>query len=115
MEAVPGGDLDTVPAYDHDPAGFETTVLELLSRHAPLSYQRIDQDAFGVTRPQDVLQGAITPCVRQDWTRLGDGTYAVALGDAHSLLDPVVAQGANTGSWSAFVVGEEIVAADHGL
>jgi 2-polyprenyl-6-methoxyphenol hydroxylase-like FAD-dependent oxidoreductase len=90
-------------------------VLELLARHAPLSHDLVDPETFAVTRPLDVLQGAVTPCLRQDWTRLPDGTCALALGDAHSAVDPIVAQGANSGSWSAFVVGEEIVnAVDEG-
>lgn len=113
IEAAPGSDHEAVCAISHadDPSGFRKQVLELLAQHAPLTYARVDPEAFDVTRPLDVLQGAVTPTLRHGWTRLAGGTFAVALGDAHCLVDPVVAQGANSASWSAFTLGEEIVAA----
>jgi 2-polyprenyl-6-methoxyphenol hydroxylase-like FAD-dependent oxidoreductase len=40
------------------------------------------------------------------------GKCAIALGDLHSVVDPLMGQGANIASYSAFVLGEEIVGAD---
>ncbi|HUR73489.1 MAG TPA: styrene monooxygenase/indole monooxygenase family protein [Sporichthya sp.] len=112
IEAVPGGALDVISdaRYDEDPAGFEKLVLELLRVHLPPVFARIDTGAFGVTRPQDVLQGAITPCMREDYLAMPNGTFALAMGDAHVVMDPVVAQGANAASYSAEVVGNAILA-----
>ncbi|GAA4692068.1 hypothetical protein GCM10023215_31390 [Pseudonocardia yuanmonensis] len=42
--------------------------------------------------------------------RLGDDRFAVALGDAWVLNDPVVGQGANLGSRTAFVLADTILA-----
>ena len=42
--------------------------------------------------------------------RLANGRYAIALGDAHVVVDPVVGQGANAASFAAFALGEEILA-----
>jgi len=116
IEAIPGGELDPISArrYADDPSGFEATVLDLLKRHAPTTHERIDADAFEVTRPQDVLQGAITMCLRRDWAMLPNGTPALAMGDAHCLLDPNIAQGANMASYSSEIVGQAILE-DRGL
>ena len=50
----------------------------------------------------------MTPTARESYARLGDGTYAIALGDAHVLIDPVCGLGANAASLAAFVLGEAI-------
>jgi hypothetical protein len=73
-------------------------------------YERVDRSAFGLTRPVDLLQGRITLVVRRSWTPLDGGTYAIAIGDAWILNDPIAAQGANLGSRCAFVLGAQIVA-----
>lgn len=54
------------------------------------------------------MQGAITPTVRRAWTRLGDGTHVMALGDAWITHDPIGAQGANLGSRCAFLLAAAI-------
>jgi 2-polyprenyl-6-methoxyphenol hydroxylase-like FAD-dependent oxidoreductase len=82
-----------------------------LERFHPLVYDRIDTAAFDVTQPLDVLQGALVPTVRKTAVELPSGTFAVALGDVHATLDPLMGQGANVASYAAFVMGEEIVAA----
>ena len=41
-----------------------------------------------------------------------DGKCAIALGDVHSVVDPMMGQGANVASYAAFVLGEEIVNSD---
>jgi hypothetical protein len=113
VEAVPGGDLEriTEQRYDTDPAAFEAALLDLLRQHAPRLYERIDRAAFGLTRPLDLLQGAITPTVRRGYARLANGQYVLAIGDVHVLNDPVLGQGANAASHAAWVAGEAIVQA----
>jgi 2-polyprenyl-6-methoxyphenol hydroxylase-like FAD-dependent oxidoreductase len=111
IEAVPGQALDVISKvrYADDPKKFEATVLALVREHAPLIYERIDLREFAVNRPQDVIQGAITPTVRRGYAPLGNGKYALALGDVHIAVDPIIAQGANTASKCAFVLGESLL------
>lgn len=111
IEAVPGQAFDAISRmrYEDDPKRFEATVLDLLREHAPPIYERVNPKEFGVTRPQDILQGSITPTVRRGYAPLGDGKFAMALGDAHILNDPIIAQGANTASRCAWVLGEALL------
>jgi 2-polyprenyl-6-methoxyphenol hydroxylase-like FAD-dependent oxidoreductase len=111
IEAIPGGPLEQVAhlSYDEDPAGFRRTVLRLLAEHAPALRARADERTFDLVRPIDLLKGAITPTVRTGWTALPAG-YAMAVGDAWVVNDPVVGQGANLGSHSAFVLADAIIA-----
>ncbi|MFL6144449.1 MAG: styrene monooxygenase/indole monooxygenase family protein [Labedaea sp.] len=112
IEAVPGGPLERVAhlSYDEDPAGFRRSVLRLLAEHAPALRARVDERIFDLVRPIDLLKGAITPTVRTGWAALPEGGYAMALGDAWVVNDPVVGQGANLGSHSAFVLADAILA-----
>jgi len=112
FECIPGGGLERIVdmRYDDDPHAFESTVLDLLHEHAPVVYERVDRRAFRVSRPLDVLQGAITPVVRSGYTRLAGGRFAVAIGDVRIVVDPIVGQGANTASQSAWLLGDEILA-----
>jgi 2-polyprenyl-6-methoxyphenol hydroxylase-like FAD-dependent oxidoreductase len=110
VNAVPGGALDQLPDYEADPTGFETTLLGLLGAFAPSIRERIDSATFGVTRPDDLLQGRLLPVVRRGWAPIGEGKFAVAIGDAWILNDPVAAQGANVGSRCAFLLGQAITA-----
>jgi 2-polyprenyl-6-methoxyphenol hydroxylase-like FAD-dependent oxidoreductase len=57
----------------------------------------------------DILQGGLTPVVREDYVQLANGRFALAMGDAHAVVDPVNGQGANSASYSAFVIGRAIV------
>ena len=66
----------------------------------------------GLWSGRDLLQGALTPIVREDYARLSSGRYALAMGDAHTVVDPMMGQGANSASYSAWTIGEAIVA-DH--
>jgi 2-polyprenyl-6-methoxyphenol hydroxylase-like FAD-dependent oxidoreductase len=111
FEAIPGGAFDklTRMSYNADPARFDALVLELLRAYAPPIYARVDQERFGITRPLDVLQGAIVPTVRRGYAALENGKFVVALGDVHVLNDPLIAQGANTASYAAAVLGEAIL------
>jgi 2-polyprenyl-6-methoxyphenol hydroxylase-like FAD-dependent oxidoreductase len=58
------------------------------------------------------VRAAVTPVVQCPHAYLGDGKYAIALGDAHVTVDPLLAQGANIGSSSAFARAEAIEEAD---
>lgn len=111
FEAVPGGDLEVLSTtpYDADPGAYEQLALDKLRTHFPPVFERADAAAFGLTRPSSILQGAITPTVREAVTRLDSGTFAIAVGDAHVSLDPLVGQGANSASYSAWTLGEAIL------
>ncbi|HKJ73333.1 MAG TPA: monooxygenase, partial [Alphaproteobacteria bacterium] len=62
--------------------------------------------------PKDLLQGGLVPGIRHSAAEIGDGAMAIAVGDAHATVDPILGQGANIASHSAWVLGEEIVKAD---
>jgi hypothetical protein len=108
FEGIPGRAFDVIMRmrYEDDPKKFESTVIDLLREHAPPIYERVNPREFGVLRPLDVLQGAITPTVRRGYAPLGNGKFAMALGDMHMLHDPIIAQGANTASKCAWILGE---------
>jgi 2-polyprenyl-6-methoxyphenol hydroxylase-like FAD-dependent oxidoreductase len=111
FENIPGGDLEVLAdiSYEDDPARFHRVALEQLEQHYPMCFERVDQSSFELQGPADLLQGALTPIVREDYVRLSSGTYALAMGDAHCLVDPVNGQGANSGSYSASVIGRAIL------
>ena len=111
FEAIPGGDLEVLAeiSFEEDPDAFHATVLEKVDRHFPMLAERIDRGAFALQGPRDILQGALTPTVNEDWALLDSGRYAIALGDVHCLVDPVNGQGANSASYSAWALGQAIV------
>lgn len=115
MENVPGGDMAELASlnYEEDPKRFIQTVLDKLEKHHPTTYDRIDTSRFGLAGGAlDLLQGGVVPTVRNTVVELDDGKCAIALGDVHSVVDPMMGQGANVASYAAFVLGEEIVKAD---
>lgn len=114
MENIPGGDMAGLVSlsYDDDPAAFRQTILDKLERHHPSTYDQIDTHRFDLAQPLDLLQGAVVPTVRQTSVAFDNGRYAIALGDVHSVVDPMMGQGANMASYSAFVVGKAIVDAE---
>jgi hypothetical protein len=63
FENVPGGDTEVLAdaKYDEDPAAFERLVLDKLRAHHPQVFERVDPARFGLTRPEDLLQGAVKP------------------------------------------------------
>jgi Styrene monooxygenase A putative substrate binding domain len=111
IEGIPGQAFEAITSlrYESAPQRFEATVLELLRQHAPPIYENVNLKEFGVTRPLDVVQGAITPMVRRGYTPLSNGKFAIALGDVHLLNDPIIAQGANTASKCAWVLGQALL------
>ena len=114
MENIPGGDMANLVSlsYDDDPAAFRQMMLDKLEKHHPSTYDRIDTHRFDLARPLDLLQGAVVPTVRQTSVAFDNGRYAIALGDVHSVVDPMMGQGANMASYGAFVLGKAIVDAD---
>jgi glycine/D-amino acid oxidase-like deaminating enzyme len=112
VEGIPGSPLAKLAEldYDQDPPAFEGALLDILQTYAPTLAERVDHSTFGLARPVDLLQGRLTPVVRQAWSPLDGGTYAMAIGDAWILTDPIAAQGANLGSRCAFILGEAISA-----
>jgi 2-polyprenyl-6-methoxyphenol hydroxylase-like FAD-dependent oxidoreductase len=110
FEAAPGGPLEEAAALDrdHDPVGFDATILAALREHAPVIFERVDDAEFGLTRSLDLLQGAVTPVVRRAWAPLSRGAFAVAVGDAWITNDPLTGQGANLGSDCAEVLARAV-------
>jgi 2-polyprenyl-6-methoxyphenol hydroxylase-like FAD-dependent oxidoreductase len=112
IEAVPDGPFGVVTETDHrdDPDRFVKQVLDLITTHAPTLRARIDEREFALTRPIDMLRGALVPVVRQGWARVADDKYALAIGDAWIVNDPLTAQGANLGSYQAFELADALLA-----
>ena len=94
--------------YDDDPRAFVAVVLGLLREHAPTVYERVDPRTFDLSRPLDLAYAAITPTVRRGFVTLSNGKPAMALGDAHVVIDPLTGQGANNASHAALVLAEAI-------
>ncbi|MFH1346493.1 MAG: styrene monooxygenase subunit StyA [Pseudomonadota bacterium] len=114
MENVPGGDMEELAtlSYEADRRHFLQVLLDKLEKHHPTTYHRIDTARFDLAQPVDLLQGGVVPTVRNTVVQFDGGKCAIALGDVHSVVDPMMGQGANVASYAAFVLGEEIVNAD---
>jgi hypothetical protein len=114
MENIPGADLDELAtlSYEKDRKRFLQVLLGKLEKHHPTTFDRIDIANFDLCQPQDLLQGGVVPTVRNTTVQFEGGKCAIALGDLHAVVDPIVGQGANMASYAAFVMGEEIVKAD---
>ncbi len=115
IENIIGGDLEILAQvrYDDDPRAFLDLLLGKLRKHYPDCAERIDEREFDLANgPLDILQGGVTPTVRKSHVKLADGKLAVALGDLHVTVDPVLGQGANLASHAAVILGEEIVRQD---
>jgi 2-polyprenyl-6-methoxyphenol hydroxylase-like FAD-dependent oxidoreductase len=116
FENIPGGGLEELAdrPYADDPRAYERLVLDVLAEHYPACFERVDGSSFALQAPRDLLQGALTPVVREDWAVLDGGRIVLAAGDAHCVVDPVNGQGANAASHSAWVIAEAI-SADYGF
>jgi 2-polyprenyl-6-methoxyphenol hydroxylase-like FAD-dependent oxidoreductase len=112
FELCPGSPLFELAAVNasHNPGLFRDVVLGALREYFPHTYARVDPDAFALTRPADLLQGVLTPVVREDWMRLPNGKIAISLGDVHAAVDPMMGQGANLASHTAVELGRALVA-----
>lgn len=111
FEALPGGPLAGLAELDAaaDPAGFDRAVLAALGTWFPAVRDRVADD-FGLLGPGELVQGGLVPVVRRGWARLTDQVGALAIGDAWITNDPLAAQGANLGSWTAFAAADAIAA-----
>ncbi|QZY51669.1 styrene monooxygenase/indole monooxygenase family protein [Leucobacter tenebrionis] len=115
FESVPGGPQEVLTdrRYEEDPEAYRALTLEMLKEFHPTVYERIDESAFELQNgAKDILQGAVTPVLREDYVLLPNGRYLLALGDVHMTVDPVQAQGANSATYSAKVVAD-VIREDH--
>lgn len=114
FESVPGGEQEPLTDQRHaeDPEAYRALTLELLERFHPTVFERVDQSEFRLQSDLDILQGAFPPVMREDYARLPNGRFVLALGDVHLTMDPVQAQGANSTAYSARVVGDAIIEDD---
>lgn len=112
---VPGGPCEEVMKvrYEDDPKRFNDTILGVVAKFYPHVRQRIDEKKFGLRSALDYLQGAIAPTVRRTYAKLANGKYVVAIGDLHTVNDPLLGQGVGCATHGAFVVGQAIL--DDGL
>ena len=113
IEAAHGGAFDRLVGLQRETerAQFEATLLDLLREYAPHLHARIDTSRFQVAGSRNIGHVAITPVVRRGYVCLSNGRLALALGDAHIVMDPITGQGANKASCAAWVLGEAIVGA----
>jgi 2-polyprenyl-6-methoxyphenol hydroxylase-like FAD-dependent oxidoreductase len=81
----------------------------VVTEHFPWSAERFDWDAFSTVGPRYDIAGAITPTVRRPYAQLDNGRWVLAVGDVHTVNDPLLGQGANSASACAFIVGAAIV------
>lgn len=111
IEGIPGGAFDALTSvrYADNPELFNQQALQLLQTYAPTL--TLDADNFGIFSADEVMQGAVKPTVRKGYKALDNGKFAIALGDVHVSNDPIVGQGANTASQSAWTLGHMIL--DH--
>lgn len=110
-----GGPLEVLAKtkYDDDPKAFKSLMLEMLEKHYPDTFDRTDTAEFDLANSSlDILQGGVTPTVRESYLQLDDNTIAIALGDVQATVDPMLGQGANAASYAAFILGEEILSQD---
>jgi 2-polyprenyl-6-methoxyphenol hydroxylase-like FAD-dependent oxidoreductase len=112
LETVPAGVADDLVSIspDTDPVAFTTRLRTVLADHFPGTSERIDESSFALVSPRDTLRGSLAPTIRKGSSRLPGGRLAVALGDTHVLVDPVMGQGANIASYSAEVLADAIAA-----
>lgn len=111
FESVPGGPQEALTdrRYEEDPAAYRELTLQMLREFHPSVYERVNEAEFVLqSDARDILQGAVTPVLREDFVLLPNGRYLLALGDVHMTVDPVQAQGANSATYSAKVVADAI-------
>jgi len=110
-----GGELEFLSKmkYEDNPKEFMAVLLDKLRKHYPTCAERIDEKEFDVANSHlDLLQGGVTPVMRNSHVRLENGRLALALGDVQAVVDPVLGQGANIASYGALQLGEAIVEND---
>jgi 2-polyprenyl-6-methoxyphenol hydroxylase-like FAD-dependent oxidoreductase len=100
--AIPTGSAEDLPRI-------RATMLTAMDKWFPVSLGRINTATFNFTHVDDVLRGTVTPTVRRPYAQLSNGRWVLACGDVHTVHDPLMGQGANAASRSAFIVGDAIL------
>jgi hypothetical protein len=81
----------------------------VVTGYFPWSAEHVDWDVFSTVGPRYDIAGALTPTVRRPFAQLDNGRWVLAVGDVHTVNDPLLGQGANSASACAFIVGDAIV------
>ena len=107
FENIPGGDLEVLAdiGYDEDPRGHDETVLRKLEAALPDVLRARRHRGVPPPGPHRSAPGRAYAGRARGLCRLDSGTFALAMGDAHCVVDPVNGQGANSASYSAWVIG----------
>ena len=92
-----------------DRDGINTVFRNVVQGYFPWTEEHIDWDEFTTAGPRYDIAGAITPTVRRPYAQLDNGRWVLALGDVHTVNDPLLGQGSNSASACAFIVGEAII------
>ncbi|MGV9541488.1 styrene monooxygenase/indole monooxygenase family protein [Nocardia beijingensis] len=106
FEHLPGTDAAALLDQPGGTAEFTRAISDTLRTYHPATFERVDESEFQLTDTRDILRGGVIPAVRRDYFEIEDGVYALALGDAHVVVDPVMGQGANIAAYSAAVVAD---------
>jgi 2-polyprenyl-6-methoxyphenol hydroxylase-like FAD-dependent oxidoreductase len=96
-------------AGHEDRDGINNVFRNVVSGYFPWSEEHIDWDEFSTVGPRYDIAGAITPTVRRPYAQLDNGRWVLALGDVHTVNDPLLGQGSNSASACAFIVGDAII------
>ncbi|MHB8695768.1 MAG: styrene monooxygenase/indole monooxygenase family protein [Solirubrobacteraceae bacterium] len=92
-----------------DREGINAVFRNVVEGYFPWSEEHIDWDEFTTVGPRYDIAGAITPTVRRPYAQLDNGRWVMALGDVHTVNDPLLGQGSNSASACAFILGDAIV------
>jgi 2-polyprenyl-6-methoxyphenol hydroxylase-like FAD-dependent oxidoreductase len=114
--------FETVPSQGDEPPAYlrhdkqcrpllDALRTEIESHH-PSVFERLDSSQFDFAGPNDFFRGAVTATVRESHLEFDTGKFAIALGDVHSITDPLLGQGANMASYAAEVLGRHIMASE---
>jgi hypothetical protein len=81
----------------------------VVTTHFPWSAEHVDWEEFSTVGPRYDIAGALTPTVRRPYAQLENGRWALAVGDVHTVNDPLLGQGANSASATGFIVADAVV------
>jgi hypothetical protein len=113
VSAVADGPLPALLNADlagHDDRdGINGVFRDVVQSYFPWSSEHIGWDEFTTVGPRYDIAGAITPTVRRPYAQLDNDRWVLALGDVHTVNDPLLGQGSNSASATAFIVGDAIV------
>lgn len=101
--------LDADLAGHEDRDGINSVFRNVVTGYFPWSSEHIDWDEFTTLGPRYDIAGAITPTVRRPYAQLDNGRWVLALGDVHTVNDPLLGQGSNSASACAFILGDAII------